>query len=112
MITLHQIRRVAGELPGSVEGTAYGTPAFRVARKIFLRVHDKEDAVVVFLDSVEQQEKLISEDPDTYYITPHYEGYAAVLVRRSIAMSDFREIVLTEWKRVARKKDLAEFESR
>jgi hypothetical protein len=75
-----------------------------------LRLHDKEDAIVVLLNSVEEQQDLICRDPSTFYITDHYEGYAAVLVRPTIAEREFRNLMELAWRRVARKKDLAEFE--
>ncbi len=35
-----RVRRLALALPGVAEGTFYGTPAFRVGRKYFTRLHD------------------------------------------------------------------------
>lgn len=110
MITLNTIRDFAKPLPGSEEGTSYGTPAFRVGKKLFVRIHDVEDAIVIFLDSVEEQQALIAQDAATYYITDHYEGYAAVLVRATVSEKAFRNIMENAWRRVARKKDLAAFE--
>lgn len=110
MITLNVIRQLAESFPGSVEGTSYGTPGFRVGKKLYLRIHGEEDAVVIFLNTVEEQQKLIAQDPATFYITDHYNGYAAVLVRQSIGETEFRDIMETAWRRVARKKDIIEYE--
>lgn len=110
MITLETIRRQAASLPGAEEGTSYGTPGFRVGKRLFARVHDQEDAIVILLDSVEEQQELIAADPDTYYITDHYVGHGAVLVSTAIAEEVFGPILERAWRRVARKRDLAAFE--
>jgi hypothetical protein len=110
MITLHFIRKLAESLPGSEEGTSYGTPAFRAGGKLFLRLHDKEDAIVVFVDSVEEQQNLISQNPESFYLTDHYKGYAAVLVKTTISEVEFQALVEMAWRRVARKRDIVEFE--
>ena len=74
-------------------------------------MHDKEDAIVLLLDSVEQQQRLIARDPMAFYITDHYEGYAAVLVRPTADESQFRALFEQSWRRVARKRDIDEYES-
>lgn len=111
MITLDVIRRLAKSFPGTVEGTSYGTPAIRVAKKLMLRLHDKEDAIVVLLNSVEEQQALIEKDPLSFYITDHYRGYAAVLVRPTIEESEFRDLMELSWRRAARKRDIEAFEN-
>ena len=82
----------------------------KVGKKLFMRLHQKEDAIVVLLNTVEEQQALIARDPMTFYITPHYEGYPAVLVRPTIDKGEFREIMTLAWRRVARKRDLAAFD--
>ncbi len=47
MMTLTKIRKLAKKLPGTTEQTSYGTPALKVGKKLFLRLHQKEDAIVV-----------------------------------------------------------------
>lgn len=111
MITLQHIRKLALSLPGSEESTSYGTPAFKVAAKLFNRMRDKEDAFVIFLNSVEERATFISENPELFYNTDHYKGYAAVLVRTTIGESEFRAVMEAAWRRIARKRDIVEFES-
>ena len=45
-----------------------------------------------------------------FYITDHYEGYPAVLVRPTIEESTFRDVMEVAWRRVARRKDITEYE--
>lgn len=41
---------------------------------------------------------LIADDPDVYFTTPHFDGYAAVLVRlAAISRSELEEIVTEAW---------------
>jgi hypothetical protein len=103
---------MAASFPGAEEGVSYGTPAFRVGKRLFLRLHGEEDAIVVMLNSVEEQQALIADEPARFYITEHYAGYGAVLVRATIDEPSFREIMESAWRRVARKKDLAAYEAR
>lgn len=109
MITLNFIRKLASSFPGSEEGTSYGTPAFRVGKRLYLRLHGEEDAVVFLLNTLQEQTDLIAEHPEHCYITDHYQGHAAVLARPDIPPDDFRKIMELAWKRVARKKDLAQY---
>jgi len=112
MITLDTIRSMIKRLPGATEAPSYGTPGFKVRKKLFARLHQKEDAIVVLLNSVEEQQELVAKDPMTYYITDHYDGYAAVLVRPTIDENEFFSLLEHAWRRVARKVDLQEYELR
>ena len=63
------------------EGTSYGTTAFRVGSRLFIRVHQSDDRVLVVRATEEHRELLISMDPKTYFLTDHYRDYPWVLVR-------------------------------
>ena len=110
MITIQVIRELAKSFPGIDESTSYGTPAMKVGKKLVLRLHQKEDAIVVLLNTVEEQQQFISQDPMSFYITEHYSGYPAVLVRPTIEEASFREIMELAWRRVAKKQDIAVYE--
>ncbi len=111
MITFDRIKTFAKSFPGTEVATSYGTPAIKVGKKLVLRMHQKEDAIVLLLNSVEEQQELIQSDPMAFYITDHYVGYAAVLVRPTVEESIFRDLMELSWRRVARKSDLAAFDS-
>jgi hypothetical protein len=112
MITLKTLRSMAKRLPGSREEPSYGTPGFKIGKKLFARWHQTEDAIVIRLNSVEEQEQMIASNPDTFYITDHYIGYAAILVRTEIPDDAFFDLLEHAWRRVARKMDLLEYEDR
>jgi hypothetical protein len=75
-----QLCKLGQELPEVASGTWYGMPALKVRTKSFVGL--KQPGIAVFrLESTDEQEFLLETDPDVYFITDHYRGYAAVLVR-------------------------------
>jgi len=72
------VRSIALALPEVEEGTAYGTPAFKVQKKLLARLR-QEDVLVVMIDLADK-EFLMRSKPAIYFSTPHYDGYVAVLV--------------------------------
>lgn len=71
---------MALKLPNVEEGTSYGTPALKVKGKLFVRLREEGDAIVLRMP-FDQRDGLIADDPGTYYITDHYREYPWVLVR-------------------------------
>lgn len=68
-------------LPGAELSTSYGKPAVKVNGRAFLftgREAETSFGVAIDLDSVEM---LKETDPDTFWQTPHYEGWPGVLIR-------------------------------
>ncbi|HEX8480903.1 MAG TPA: MmcQ/YjbR family DNA-binding protein [Allosphingosinicella sp.] len=68
-------------LPGTELSTSYGKPAVKVNGRAFLytgREAETSFGLAVDLDTVEM---LKETDPGTFWQTPHYEGWPAVLVR-------------------------------
>ena len=70
-------------LPDTILSTSYGKPAVKVASngRAFLYVGREGESsfgVAIDLDSVEI---LKETDPDSFWQTPHYAGWPAVLVR-------------------------------
>ena len=68
-------------LPGTELSTSYGRPAVKVNGRAFLYTgHEAATSfgVAIDLDSVEM---LKETDPDTFWQSPHYEGWPAILIR-------------------------------
>jgi hypothetical protein len=86
-VTYDLVRRLALKLPNVEEGTSYGTPALKVKGKLFVRLREEGDAIVV-RTTFEQREGLMADDPKTHYITDHYREYPWVLVRLSAVRPD------------------------
>ncbi len=62
--TWETVQEMARALPGAVEGTSYGTPAFHVRKKLLVRLHQSGESIVVMIDMAER-EALMSLDPET-----------------------------------------------
>jgi len=78
------VRKLGLQFPHVEEGTTYGKPALKIHGKAFVCMAShrsaEPDSLVVRAD-FEQRADLLAADPDVYYITDHYKGYPAVLVR-------------------------------
>ena len=57
MISFDTVREIAGGLPGAVEGTSYGTPAFHVGKTLFVRQHQDGESLVVRIEPEETSEE-------------------------------------------------------
>lgn len=79
---LARLQRLAEDLPGVETGTSYGTPALKVAGKLFVRIKDAE--TLVLMVPLDDKERLIEMAPDLYYETDHYRGWPALLVRAAV----------------------------
>jgi hypothetical protein len=91
------VRGFARALPGTEEGTSYGTPAFHVKGKFMCRLRPEIDSLVLKIDPGER-DLLMQADPETFYITDHYRGYPAVLVRLSkVDAQHLRELLTHSW---------------
>lgn len=70
-------------LPDTELGTSYREPAVKVRgnARAFLNVgHEPDTSFVLHLDR-NTIEVIKQTDPETFWQSPHYQGYAAVLVR-------------------------------
>jgi hypothetical protein len=70
-------------LPDTELGTSYGKPAVKVAwngRAFLFRSHEPDTSFGVAID-LDTIEILKETDPATFWQTPHYVGWEAVLIR-------------------------------
>ena len=79
-MTWNAVRRLAAALPRAVEGTSYGTPAFHIGKKFWLRLKEDGETIAIRI-SFDERDILMRAKPKTFYITDHYRDYPAVLVR-------------------------------
>jgi len=111
MVTLDQVREIALRLPGVDEGTSYGTPAFRVRGKFISRLRDEDNALVVKVGDG-FRDMLLQANPAVYFVTDHYAGYPAVLIRLSEAdPDDIAEALEQAWRLAAPKKLIVDFDA-
>ena len=60
MIGADDVRRVAAGLPGASERMSYGMPGFRVADRLFARIRDEGDVLLVWSAGLEEKQELIA----------------------------------------------------
>jgi hypothetical protein len=97
-LTWETVRKLALALPEVEEGMSYGTAAFRVRGKLFARLHQDGDSVVVRIDRGERAMRLRA-DPEAFYITDHYVNYPWMLVRMAaVRRADLRDLLEEAWR--------------
>jgi len=100
MATEDDVRAIALALPETTEEQWYQTPGYKVAGKGFLRLRtEAEGGLVVFVSDLGEKDALIATNPTAFYTTPHYEGYAAVLVNlEAVDLDELRELITESWR--------------
>jgi hypothetical protein len=96
MVTEDDVRRVALSLPATTEKPSYGTPGFRVRDKLFARIREEGDVLVVWVADEGEKHGLVSSEPEKFFTTPHYDGHSTVLVRLGAVDIDELTELLTE----------------
>jgi hypothetical protein len=98
------VRRIALALPGAEEATSHGHPCFKVNGRPFVN-RGRVDGAIVTRAPDEERDLLISARPDVYFVTPHYEGWEAVLVRLDAVDEDeLAGRIEDSWEFISRKK--------
>lgn len=124
MATWDDVRRYALALPGTSEETSHGNAAWIVNKKSFtwerpLRKSDLaalgDDApggpiLGVYTGDLDLKEAMIASDHGVFFTTPHFDGYAAVLVQlKKIGLKKLKDIITEAWLARAPKRAAAEF---
>src|SRR3954469_21861433 len=113
MATWDDVSRIALALPEAEEGSTYGGKrAWTVRKKMFVweRPLRKSDLAALGdaapqgpilgakVEHLIAKEALLADDPSVFFTTPHFEGYAAVLVQLDeIGLEDLREVIVEAW---------------
>ena len=111
MAAWEDVIALAERLPGVEVTTSYGRPAIKVRGKFMCALRTSPDAFVFRVLDVADQEALVRGNPDVFFITPHYEGYPAVLVRFTVAPDQLAELVEDAWRLRAPKRLVAEHDA-
>jgi hypothetical protein len=83
-ITFDTVRDIGLTLPGVEESTAFGKPALKLHGQLLATLpshRSAEPASLVVRVNFADRAELLAADSDVYYLTDHYLGYDAVLVR-------------------------------
>jgi hypothetical protein len=83
-LTFETVSAIGRELQDVRESTMYGAPALKLGKRLVacLPTHrSAEPGSLVVRTDFEQRAALLSDDPETYYVTDHYLNHPVVLVR-------------------------------
>jgi hypothetical protein len=101
-VTFDDVRTVAAALPAVEEGTAWGVPALKLRGRLLACMAANKSAepdTLVVCIGFDQRDAMIADDPETYYLKPHYEAYACVLVRLSqISRDALADLLQAGWR--------------
>ena len=95
------VRKAAIGLPEVEEGTSYGTPALFVRGKFFARIWEDGGTLVIRAD-FDSRDAMLRARPKIFYLTDHYLGYPAVLLRLSaVSATQLAAALSDSWEFVA-----------
>ena len=112
MASWDDVGRIALSLPETSEGQSRGQRQWQVKGKGFvwerpLRNKDLEalgddapDGPILgaSVEHVGAKAALLADNPSVYFTTPHFDGYAAILVRLDqIGLDDLHELIVEAW---------------
>jgi hypothetical protein len=106
---LEFIRNAVKDLPGIDERPCYATPAFYAGKKLFARL--KEDGETLVIQTYER-EKWMEADPATFFVTDHYLNYDYMLVSlATVSPNDLTKLLTIAWSNRATNKLINEYEA-
>jgi hypothetical protein len=112
MPTWEDVVAIGSRFPGLEPSSSYGTPSLKVRGRFVCRLRTNPDALVLRVVDLGEREALLQGEPDTFFSTPHYDGYPAVLVRlERVDPVELAELIEDAWRLQAPKRLVAEYES-
>ena len=106
-VTMAAAMKAGAALPGVERTTTWRAPALKLRGKLVacqaINKSAEPNTLMVCVPAAERDE-MIAADPDTYYLTDHYAGGDAVLVRLSCIRPDvLRDLLQAAWRFVDKK---------
>src|SRR5713101_2551499 len=122
-VNFEVVRALGREFTDLQESTMYGSPALKLGKRLVacLAIHrSAEPGSLVVRTDFEQRAALLTDDPETYYVTDHYVKHPVVLVRLARVQHDqlrdllasARRCVLDHAERSRKKTRLQEYKGR
>jgi hypothetical protein len=98
------VRRLALALPDAIEQETWGTPTFRVRKKIFVMFSDEQREAWV-KSTHDEQRALTQMDPETFFVPPYVGPSGWIGVRfRTVDRDEMRELITEAWRMTAPKR--------
>lgn len=104
------IRELMAPFPGTEESTSYGTPAYKVHKKLLLRLQENGGDILVLHS--DDRDIFMASDASVFFVTPHYANYPWVLVRlNKIRKEALRMAIIQSWTELATEKLRQEYQN-
>jgi hypothetical protein len=105
MVSHDEIREIALAMPGAIERASYGgRPSWRTKTRMFAWIRDDPEALVVWVESLDEKEALIAAQPEKFFTTPHYDGEPIVLARlEKLKRQEAVDLIVGSWRNRATK---------
>ena len=90
-VNFEAVRALGRDFPDLQESTMYGSPALKLGKRLVacVAIHrSAEPGSLVVRTDFEQRAALLTDDPETYYVTDHYVKHPVVLVRLARVQHD------------------------
>jgi hypothetical protein len=113
MLRVHEVARLALELPEVTEGERRGNRTWSVAGKAFAweRPFSKADIrrfgaarppdgpiLAVRVEDLSEKETVLAANPGAFFTIPHFDGYSAVLIQlKSVTKRAVRDAIVDGW---------------
>ncbi|MCY3882125.1 MAG: hypothetical protein F4Z77_06015 [Dehalococcoidia bacterium] len=98
MATSDDVRELALALPETAEKPSYGTPGFRVGDRLFARLHQDGESLVLRMDR-DEREALAEAEPEKFFWTPHYDRHQWIQVRLvAVDREELLELLQDAWR--------------
>jgi hypothetical protein len=112
MVTEHDVRELALALPSTVERPCYGTPGFRVRDRLFARLREEGDMLVLWCSDLDEKRLLLEAEPDRFCTTPHYDRRPLVLLRlAAVDRDELADCLEQAWRTRAPRRLVAELDA-
>ena len=110
MVTLADVRAVAGELPRTTEAFVRGRVKFRVGRIVYLAL-SRDETMMGFAFPKEWREALVATEPEKFLLPKESDlRYNWAVVRlAALDAEELRELVVDAWSMVVPKGVAAEY---
>lgn len=100
VLTETQIRSIALDLPGAYEQPTHGgRPSWRTTPRMFAWLREDPDALVVWVESVEEKAAMTTAHPSRFFTTAHYDGHPVLLVDlENVDAEEARDLITESWR--------------
>lgn len=110
MVTVEDVRRIAGSLPGSYEVVVRDRVKFRVGRYVYI-AFSRDETIMGFGYLRDERDALVASDPETFLPPERVDERYHWVQARTAALDEaqLRELVVDAWRIAAPKRLVAEY---